>query len=46
MVSIAIVVIIALTLWSNTYFYDKKMKIAEQSLAELIEYEEDTGTIL
>jgi hypothetical protein len=42
LVGIGIIVIVALTLWSNTYFYDRKMKSAQHSLAELIEYEEDT----
>ncbi len=45
-VSIGIVVIVALTIWSNKFFYDRKMKHAEQSLAELIDYENDTDSIL
>jgi hypothetical protein len=45
-VSIGVVVIILLTNWSNKYFYDRKMKSAQQSLSEIIKYEKDDESII
>jgi len=44
-VAIGIVVIVLLTLWSNKFYYDRKLKSAEQSLSELIKYEKDNQSI-
>jgi|GEM_PF-712468 len=45
-VAIGIVVIVLLTLWSNKFYYDRKLKSAEQSLFELIKYEKDNQSIV
>jgi len=45
-VAIGIVVIVLLTLWSNKFYYDRKLKSAEQSLSELIKYEKDNQSII
>jgi len=45
-VAIGIVVIVLSTLWSNKFYYDRKLKSAEQSLFELIKYEKDNQSIV
>jgi len=45
-VAIGIVVIVLLTLWSNKFYYDRKLKSDEQSLFELIKYEKDNQSIV
>ena len=44
-VIVGIIVMVLLTLWSNTFYYDRKLKSAEQSLSELINYEKDYTSI-
>jgi cytochrome bd-type quinol oxidase subunit 2 len=45
-VFVGIIVIIALTILSNKFLYDRKMKNAQKSLAEIIKYEQDdTSTV-
>ncbi len=44
-VFVGINIIIVLTVWSNKFFYDRKMKSAQQSLAEIIKYEKDSESI-
>jgi hypothetical protein len=40
-VFIGIIVIIALTVWSNKFLYDRRMKSAQHSLAEIIKFEQE-----